>query len=400
MPDVGVVMPVYIQRADYLAAAVQSIRNQTYEQYRLVIVIDGAPDMERLCRELAGDDPRVEFIVNESNLGVAKTLNRGFKPLLEDPDIRYVTWASSDNFYAPDFIRVLRHALVKGPDSLGLVYSSYRSIDGRGEVAHTEQEFACQRLFQGQPKEALLQGNTIGASFMYKACYARQLDGYRMEPVEDYDYWLRLTELCETRFIPVDLADYRSLSDHSISSTLRSAEKRRGWRYAFHLARHEARTRRGIPAQVAFLFVLTEASEAPANRLEKVYDQQYSNYRVYALDHTEDFRYGKELAEIKHPTFEARWFPHVPVKAALLATLRHIRSPYTMLLGPETFVSTLDLSVLVQQMDRADAVAVASYYTADRLVSYRQTYDDSRPHAHELFRTDAFVRLLGKWDEE
>ena len=44
MIDVGVVMPVYKQKPAFLEAALQSVLKQTYAKFKLVIVIDGAPD--------------------------------------------------------------------------------------------------------------------------------------------------------------------------------------------------------------------------------------------------------------------------------------------------------------------------------------------------------------------
>lgn len=51
MPDVGIVMPVYKQRPSYLRAAIQSILNQSYSNFRFVIVIDGAPEVRSIIEQ-------------------------------------------------------------------------------------------------------------------------------------------------------------------------------------------------------------------------------------------------------------------------------------------------------------------------------------------------------------
>lgn len=65
-----------------------------------------------------------------------------------------------------------------------------------------------------------------------------------MGPVEDYEYWLRLSELCEVVYVPVELMVYRVNSPESISTQLRtSLPKHRFWRYKFNLARQECFSR-------------------------------------------------------------------------------------------------------------------------------------------------------------
>jgi hypothetical protein len=105
--------------------------------------------------------------------------------LFNHENIKYVTWVLSDNIYEPEFIEVLRRAFLKGTGKIGLVYSSFRSIDQKGRPLLGEKELAFGRQSQAQPKEALLDTCFIGVSFLYKTHLAKQIDGYRLEPVED-----------------------------------------------------------------------------------------------------------------------------------------------------------------------------------------------------------------------
>lgn len=157
----------------------------------------------------------------------------------------YVTWVSSDNVYNSSFIERLRWELEQGPDSLGLVFSTFRQIDAAGNPLYDEQHQQALIRYQSQPDHELLNASIVGVSFMYKSQYARQIGSYRLQPVEDYDYWLRLTETCSMKFIPEILMDYRVNSAFSVSAGLHSQKEHRRWRHAFQIAKHEARARRG-----------------------------------------------------------------------------------------------------------------------------------------------------------
>ncbi|HBS45971.1 MAG TPA: glycosyltransferase family 2 protein, partial [Paenibacillus sp.] len=129
MADVGVVMPLYTQKPEFLRQALESVLRQTFTEFRLIIVIDGAPDMEPLVRSIITEDPRVTIISYVQNRGIAHALNTGFDLLFSEPSIQYLSWVSSDNVYEPRFLEILRGALMKGPQELGIVYSSFQSID-------------------------------------------------------------------------------------------------------------------------------------------------------------------------------------------------------------------------------------------------------------------------------
>lgn len=108
MADVGVVMPVYTQKPEFLRQALQSVLHQSFTNFRLVVVIDGAPDMEPLVSSIIVEDPRVTVISYAQNRGIAHALNTGFDLLFSEPSIQYLSWVSSDNVYEPRFLEILR----------------------------------------------------------------------------------------------------------------------------------------------------------------------------------------------------------------------------------------------------------------------------------------------------
>ncbi|MEK5585268.1 glycosyltransferase [Paenibacillus sp. FSL P2-0536] len=397
MADVGVVMPVYTQKPEFLRQALQSVLHQSFTNFRLVVVIDGAPEMEPLVRSIIVEDPRVTVISYVQNRGIAHALNTGFDLLYSEPSIQYLSWVSSDNVYEPRFLEILRGALVRGPQELGIVYSSFQSIDNEGRFLHNEHQLATQRNYQSQPKERLLDYSLIGVSFMYKTQIAKLVGAYGMEPVEDYDYWLRLAEHCEIRFIPVELVNYRVDSTFSVSAQLHSVENHRRWRYAYHLTRHQARFRRGIPAMITVLYPVVNACADEITRIENLYEQTYSNYECRVLDLSTTRQPSALLETIPHPATAFAWLPGAVESHAICSAIEQLSTPFTIVLGPKVFIGALDIEYMLEALVTTGGDTISNYYTDDHsLIGFRHRHVPSTKghYYNELFRSADLYDLL------
>lgn len=75
VPKISIILPVY-NGGRYLAKAIESILNQTYSDYELIIINDGSTDnTEKII--LSYSDPRIRYYKNKTNLKLIKTLNKG-----------------------------------------------------------------------------------------------------------------------------------------------------------------------------------------------------------------------------------------------------------------------------------------------------------------------------------
>jgi hypothetical protein len=75
MPRVTVLMPLF-NGERHVGAAIESILRQTYRDFELVIVDDGSTDQSRQIAR-SYQDPRIRILVNDRNIGLAASLNRG-----------------------------------------------------------------------------------------------------------------------------------------------------------------------------------------------------------------------------------------------------------------------------------------------------------------------------------
>lgn len=76
---VSVIMSTYKEEEIFLRQAIESILNQTYKDFEYIIILDN-PDNNlhiRIIKEYANLDKRIKFYVNEKNMGLTASLNKG-----------------------------------------------------------------------------------------------------------------------------------------------------------------------------------------------------------------------------------------------------------------------------------------------------------------------------------
>ncbi|MED4029644.1 glycosyltransferase family 2 protein [Priestia megaterium] len=401
MRDVGIVMPVYKQDPIYLELALRSILEQSYNNYHFVIVSDGAPpDTVSVIKDVTKGDERIHLILKEKNEGVAKTLNVGFDYLMKFEEVKYFTWVSSDNVYYPTFIEKLKNALEKAPEDVGLSFSTFIHVD-HNRVPLDGPQYKDFYKYQNQPKENLLDVCFIGVSFMYKKQVAAMIDGYRLEPVEDYDYWLRLTEQCEITFVPHVLMEYRTNSPQSISAQLRNSKaQHRRWRYAFKLAQHEARNRRGIPFKLTVIYPVQDGSNSTIEKLELLLEQYFSNYKLIIIDRSLNQSAINILKHIEDPRVKFLELPGASEKEAITKGLREADTPFTLIYGKGVFPST---SYVLQSLmmyhnqcieQGLERTIISTMDISGGSISSRTVLLEEEPAFGNLYQTEKLMEIL------
>ena len=74
---VSIVMPTY-NRADYLPKAIDSVLNQTFQDYELVIIDDGSTDgTKQVLEEYQSKSNKIRVVTHKTNQGVAIARNTG-----------------------------------------------------------------------------------------------------------------------------------------------------------------------------------------------------------------------------------------------------------------------------------------------------------------------------------
>lgn len=100
-PDISVIVPVY--RAEkYISGCIESILNQTLENFELLLVDDGSPDESgRICDEYARKDGRIT-VVHKKNEGVSMARNTG----IDMAKANWVCFIDSDDWVENNYLEI------------------------------------------------------------------------------------------------------------------------------------------------------------------------------------------------------------------------------------------------------------------------------------------------------
>ncbi len=111
IPAISVGLPVY-NGADYVAEAIESLINQSFEDFELLIQDNASTDgTEQICRAYAAADPRISYVRNPQNVGAAANYNLVFQRARG----RYFKWAAHDDVCTPDFLERCVEVLERDP---------------------------------------------------------------------------------------------------------------------------------------------------------------------------------------------------------------------------------------------------------------------------------------------
>ena len=97
-PEISVILSVYNGEA-YLAEAIESVRNQTFQNWELVIVNDCSTDgTAAILADFAARDPRIKVHPNEVNLRLPTSLNKA----IDLSEGKYIARMDADDICLPD----------------------------------------------------------------------------------------------------------------------------------------------------------------------------------------------------------------------------------------------------------------------------------------------------------
>ena len=108
MPEISIIIPVY-NAAKYISRCIDSILNQSFEDFELIICDDGSKDDSgKIIDEYAAKDPRI-IAIHQENKGVSATRNHA----LSLAKGNYIQFSDSDDWLAPNSCELLYKAIKK-----------------------------------------------------------------------------------------------------------------------------------------------------------------------------------------------------------------------------------------------------------------------------------------------
>ena len=180
---VSIVLPVY-NGEKYLPRAIESILQQTYKNFELIIIDDSSTDKSnQIAKSYAKTDARIRVYKNRENRKLPKSLNAGFHVAKGN----LFTWTSDDNILKPEAIETMVRIFEDKPD-VDFVYADIIPIDLYGNIKS--------RVYLNGEVDDIYVFNPVMACFLYKREIHERLRGYnsKLFLCEDYDFWIRTYE--------------------------------------------------------------------------------------------------------------------------------------------------------------------------------------------------------------
>lgn len=200
MPKVSVLMPAY-NAEKYIADAMESILNQTFQDFELIVLNDCSRDgTEGII--LSYDDPRIVYVKNPENMGVAGTLNRG----LELAKGEYIARMDADDISLPDRLEKQVQYLDEHP-KVAVLGTNVELFDENGVIST-----GWSSTDPAQMKVDLLFSCGLAhPSVMMRRNVIQELGGYDLafEGLEDYQLWCRVAKHYDVTTLPDLLFRYR-----------------------------------------------------------------------------------------------------------------------------------------------------------------------------------------------
>lgn len=211
---VSIIMPSY-NTERFIADSIQSVLNQTYQNWELIIVDDCSTDNTDTV-VASFTDSRIKYLKNEKNSGAAVSRNRA----LREAKGKWIAFLDSDDLWASE--KLEKQIKFMEENDYKFSYTDYEKIDEESNNLN---------IFVSGPKE-------VTEKDMYRYCWvgcltvmydAEQVGLVQIKDIKknnDYAMWLQVSKKANCYLLSENLAKYRirkkSISHDKLSKKLKS----------------------------------------------------------------------------------------------------------------------------------------------------------------------------------
>jgi hypothetical protein len=189
-PLVSVIIPAY-RAAESIAATLDSVFAQTWQDYEVIVVNDGSPDSEEMEKALEPYRERIVY-VRQENQGPGGARNTGIRMARG----RYVALLDSDDMWDPEHLAA-QVAVLEADPSIDMVYADARIIGDVPEAGRTVMEF-CPSVGEVTFERLVTRECTVHICVSVcrrEALLRAGLFDPAFRGTEDIDMWMRIARL-------------------------------------------------------------------------------------------------------------------------------------------------------------------------------------------------------------
>lgn len=221
-PLVSVCLPVF-NGEKYLAAAIQSILDQTYSNWELIICDDGSTDLSvEVVNRFASKEKRIRFEPNKNRLGLFSNYNK----CIDMAKGEYIKLFAQDDLLDARAIETGLN-LLDSHQTVALVSSAKHWLDENGQVVETIREFESDTELA--PVDVIFDNlnrytNWVGepSCVMFRKQHAGTGFDTNLYHSGDIEYWFRILQHGSLLYLADVLCSFRRHSGSESSYNLRS----------------------------------------------------------------------------------------------------------------------------------------------------------------------------------
>lgn len=154
--SLSVITPVY-KAEDYLKDTIESVLNQTYTDWEMILVDDQSPDRSAdIIKDYAAKDKRIKLIQLQENSGAAVARNKG----LEAAQGRYIAFIDADDVWLPHKLETQLKFMEENEEAF--TYTQYQMVNDDGQVLKKVDKDLPKRLdYKGLLKNTAIACSTV-----------------------------------------------------------------------------------------------------------------------------------------------------------------------------------------------------------------------------------------------
>ena len=183
MDLVSIIIP-YFKKKDYILEAINSILDQTYQNFEVIIVYDDANKSElSFIYNIQKLDRRIKVLVNEKNVGAGLSRNYGIK----NSNGKYIAFLDADDLWKKE--KLQKQISIMEQKNFLITHTSYEILGNNNKSSNI-------RKARNLNFKKLLKSCDVGLSTVVikKNLFDQNIKFSNIKTKEDYILWLLLTK--------------------------------------------------------------------------------------------------------------------------------------------------------------------------------------------------------------
>ncbi|MCK4325602.1 glycosyltransferase family 2 protein [bacterium] len=190
-PEVSVIVPTY-NREHLIGSAIQSVLNQTYQDFEIIIVDDGSTDnTEEVVKSF--NDERIQYIRHRENWGAPAARNTGIRVARGE----YIAFQDSDDEWLPEKLEKQIKIFKNVSPEVGVVYTDLWIMgkDGKKKYFHSPKIMPEDGIVYKKILNYKVGSISDGSAMIRRNCLDKVgVFDERMPRLQDLEFFIRLSK--------------------------------------------------------------------------------------------------------------------------------------------------------------------------------------------------------------